>query len=78
MKHEVKYEEGKIKVALGETFSVDKDKDGKPSVKGDLSGNLEIDALEAFDELAKDAAWLQKLKDKVFPPAAPADPAVNA
>lgn len=55
----LKYENGKLKAVA--SVGIDKDKDGSNSVS--LKAELEIDAIEAVNEIIKDGApqWLKDL-----------------
>lgn len=55
----LKYENGKLKAIA--SVGIDKDKDGAHSVS--LKAELEIDAMEAVNEIIKDGApqWLKDL-----------------
>jgi hypothetical protein len=59
MKPTLKYEDGKLKASAA--VGVDTDKDGKQAVS--LKAELEIDAMEAVNEIIKDGApqWLKDL-----------------
>lgn len=61
-KPSLKYEDGKLKAAA--SVGIDKDKDGIQSVS--LKAELEIDAMEAVNEIIKDGVpqWLKDLLGK--------------